>query len=119
MRERSAWLLGALFGWCVRRFHGSAGCVGVLLEPLGVHLGEVRPFGGDVVGREDGIDGTCREASVAVNALFRVDVELLLTFVDAVDRTLVDTCTVFDSDTWLSDDVSHQTLLIGRTAFKD
>jgi len=39
--------------------------------------------------RKDRVDGTLRNASAAIDALFRVDVELILTLVNAIDGTYV------------------------------
>src|SRR3954447_16893050 len=91
---------------------------GLLLagEVLGVLLDERLPLVGDLVLGEAGVDRAGLDAGVAVDALLRVDVELLDVVVvglvgrrvDAVDRTDLDARVVLLPDAGLGDDVGHE-----------
>src|SRR5918996_2565988 len=65
-------LLASLLGRSEGALHGAPGGVGMVLEPLRLALGVTRPLRGDGIRREDGVDGTGRQARVAVDALLRV-----------------------------------------------
>ena len=56
---------------------------------------------------EDGFDGTFGDASLAVDALFRVDVEHRFSLVETLDRTDNDAVGVFAVEARLGDDVGH------------
>src|SRR5437868_2304532 len=72
-----------LLARCEGALRGTAGSVGVLDEEGFVDLDEVLPLGRNVVARVDGVDGAGGKAGIAVDTLFGVDVEHLLTLVDA------------------------------------
>jgi hypothetical protein len=72
-----------------------------------VLLNVVRPFRGHVGVREDGRDRTLGLAGAAVDALVRVDVILVLAFIDAVHRTHLDAACVLGADARFSDHIWH------------
>src|SRR5690349_3822379 len=80
-----------------------------------VDLGEVRPLLGQLVLREDRVDGASLDARVAVDALLGVDVEHLDAVVvgivgrrvDAVHGADLDARVVLDADARLGDHVGH------------
>lgn len=72
----------------------------VLLDVLFQVRGHVRV-------NENRGDGTFRLAEPAVNAFIRVDVEHVVSFVNAVHRTNGHAGFVFDSDAGLCNDVRH------------
>src|SRR5687768_5368336 len=84
--QSSTLLLAAFLRGGLGALHRASGRIRVIHEPLRVELRERGPFGRHVVGREDGVHRARGQTSVAVHALLRVDEELLLTLVDAVDR---------------------------------
>jgi len=51
--------------------------------------------------------GTLWHASSAVNALVRMDVVLVLSFVDAVYGTDFYTSSIFDINAWFTDNIGH------------
>jgi hypothetical protein len=55
----------------------------------------------------DGIDRTFRDTGLTVDTLVRVDVEHLLIFIEALDRTHGDTIGVLAPETRLADNMSH------------
>jgi hypothetical protein len=63
---------------------------------------------GDVFFGEDGGYGTLRLAGAAIDALIRMDVELVRAFVDAVDWADVDAGAVLGVDACFGDDVRHR-----------
>src|SRR5574342_150837 len=72
-------------------------------------LGDVGfPLRRRVLFGEDRRHRTLRLARPAVDALVGMDIELVLSFIDAVHRTDIDTGAVFDVDAGLGDDVRHQ-----------
>ena len=81
--------------------------VGVVLR---VDLDIVRPLVRHLVVRKDGLNRTCRDAGTTINALVRMDVELLLRLelvfvlpgMDAIDRTDVNTGCVFRTNAGLT-----------------
>src|SRR5215211_5387181 len=86
---------------------------GAIGEPGRVDLRVARPFGRDLVLREDRVDRALRLARPAVDALVRVDEQLsvdALLLVDAVDRTDGDTGDIQHVDARLGDDVGHDAL---------
>src|SRR5262249_59803226 len=78
-----------------------------ILEELVVGRGVVLPLGRHVVLVEDRLDRADRLARPAVDTLVRMDVEHPVTFVDAVDRALLDAGLVEQIDAGFGDDVSH------------
>ena len=60
----------------------------------------------------DCVDGALGFANTAIDAFVRVDDEHVLAFVEAVDRTYLDTVHVLTFDTALVDDVRHLSLLL-------
>src|SRR3954465_13356990 len=86
-----------------------------VLEVLRVDLGEPLPLVGQLVLGEARVDRARLDAGVAVDALLRVDVELLHLVVvrvlrrrmDAVDRAHLDARVVLRADARLGDDVGH------------
>jgi hypothetical protein len=81
----------------------------VLFEEAAVLLDVPFPLRRYVVLGVDGIDGANGHAGVAVHALIGMYIELILTFVDAIDWAYIDTGTVLDVDAWLGDYVRHWT----------
>src|SRR4051812_1327089 len=85
------------------------------LEVLGVDVAEALPLVGQLVLGEARVDRARLDARVAVDALLRVDVELLDLVVvrlvgrgvDAVDRADLDARVVLRADARLGDDVGH------------
>ena len=81
----------------------------------GVLLGKVSPFFRQVVGGKDCRYRACGHAGAAVNALHRIDEQLIcgaetifvFLGVDAIDRTGVYTGGVLGADTGLCDNVGH------------
>ena len=65
---------------------------------------------------EDGLDRTDLGADAAVDTLVRVDEVLLgvVSRVDAVDWTDLDTAIVLDANTGLGNDIRHGTTLLAR-----
>lgn len=78
-----------------------------LVEEVHVIGVVVRPFLRDIVFIEDRLDGADRFAGTAVDAFVGMDVETAFTFLDAIDRTFVDTRLVLDIDARLRDHVGH------------
>src|SRR3954470_24251153 len=84
-------------------------------EVLRVLLREGVPLVGELILGEAGVDPACLDAGVAVDALLRVDVELLDVvvvrlvrgWVDAVHRADLDAGVVLLPDARLGDDVCH------------
>ena len=62
--------------------------------------------------RLDCVDGALGFANTAIDAFVRVDDEHILAFVEAVDRTYLDTVHILTFDTALVDDVSHLSLVL-------
>jgi hypothetical protein len=81
----------------------------------GVFFREVRPLLRQIVGGEDGRYRADRNAGAAVNALDRIDEQLIdcaeIAFVflrvDTVDRARIDTGVIFSADAGFSDYISH------------
>src|SRR5437867_9886024 len=97
----------ALLARSERALRGATGRIRVVDEELGVAGDVVLPFRRDVVPGEDGVHGAGGQAGVAVDALVRVDEQLLLALVDAVDRALVDAGAVLHPCARLADHVCH------------
>ena len=84
-------------------------------EELGVLLGEICPFFGEIVESKDGGYGADGDTGAAIDALDWIDIEHLLAFelwfvflgVDAIHRAGVDAGTILSSDTRFGDYVSH------------
>src|SRR5436305_3996951 len=113
-------------GRCMHRPTGGACAAGtgrmrpvepLLAEIVSVELRVLLPLVRQLVLSEAGIHRTCLDASVAVDALLRVDVEHLDALVlglirggmDAVDRADLDTRVVLGADAGLGDHVGHRT----------
>ena len=87
----------------------------------GVLCGEISPLLGQVVGREDGRNRAGWDACAAVDALDRIDEQLIglgvsgfvLFGVDAIDRTGVYTGGVLGADTGFCNDVCYLVILRG------
>jgi hypothetical protein len=62
---------------------------------------------------EDGADGAGWNTCATVNALVRVNVELVVAFVDALDGANLDAGAVFGSDAGLGNHMSHLLFLLG------
>jgi hypothetical protein len=73
-----------------------------------IHLEITFPFLGKIVLMEDGFHGAFRNACFTVNALFWVDVEHLIAFVEAFHGTYDHAIGVFTTWAGLSYDVSHE-----------
>jgi len=78
-----------------------------------VLLREVRPLVRYVCIGEDRLNRALRLTGAAVDALVRMDVELILTLVDAVDGAHLDATRVFRLDAGLGDDIRHGTNVSG------
>ena len=84
-------------------------------EVLGVLLRKMRPLLWQIILREDGGNRACRNARAAIDALDRIDEELIravvtvfiLLGVDAIDRTCVYTGGVLGADTGFCDYIGH------------
>jgi hypothetical protein len=69
---------------------------------------------------EDRIDGTFRNSRLAVNALVRIDIEHLLAFIEAFDRTYDNTICVLAGKARLGNDMGHRrSLLISKQVARD
>src|SRR5687768_1785477 len=79
----------------------------IVLEELLVELDEALPLIGRLVFREDRLDRAHGLARAAVDALVGVDEELVLAFVDAIDRAYLDAGLVLDADARLGDHIRH------------
>src|SRR5277367_918476 len=87
--------------------------------PVGVDWGVGLPFFGKVFQGKNGGNGTDRDAGTAIDALHRIDVQLLFGFVaffvfagvDTIHRANVNAGGIFCADTRLGDYVSHLHLL--------
>ncbi len=77
---------------------------------LSIERNVVRPFLEDFVLMEDGLHRTLRDTRPAVDAFFRIDVQHLLPFVEAVTGADGDAVGVFAPKTRLSNDHRHGTL---------
>jgi hypothetical protein len=62
----------------------------------------------------DRADGASWDASATVDALIRVNVELVVAFVDALDGANLDAGGIFGADAGLSDDVCHVGSSLGK-----
>jgi hypothetical protein len=69
--------------------------------------------GGHVFLWEDRADGASWDACAAINALVGVNVELVVTFVDAFHGANFDASAVLRADAGLGNDVCHDDLLLG------
>src|SRR5690606_31894110 len=125
-RSRGAWSGSGSGRWIVSQGaagRGSAGCValsagfgegrlllgdaGALRGEFGVQGRVVGPFARQVVFVENGLDRTFRDASFAVDALFRMDVEHRFAFVEALNRAHDHTIGVLTVETRLGNNVGH------------
>jgi hypothetical protein len=69
---------------------------------------KVTPFFGNILFYKNSVYRTSRDTRTAVNTFFRVDVKLVIRFINAGDRTHVHTGLVFDPDTGFTNDVRHE-----------
>jgi len=74
---------------------------------LGIELNELRPLARDACFREDGLNRAFRNARVAVNAVFRVDVKLVVVLVKAIARANDHAVRILAVPTGLTNDKSH------------
>jgi hypothetical protein len=81
--------------------------IGLKTEVRAVLGDERNLISGHVFLWEDGADGASGNASAAVNAFFWVNVELVVTLVDAFDGANFDAGGILRADTGLTNDVSH------------
>src|ERR687890_209889 len=86
----------------------------LLLEVVGGLGGVALHVFGDLVLGVDGLDRTLGFAGAAIDALFRVDHEVVAGVVDAVDRANLDTTLVLGADTRLRDHIGQKGLLSER-----
>jgi hypothetical protein len=85
-------------------------------EVLGIAFGESVPLLRQIVEGEDGRNRAHRNASTAVNTLYRIDIQQLLGRVsgliflgmNAVHRARIHACSVFGADARLSNHVGHK-----------
>src|SRR5262245_44066471 len=96
----------------------------LFFEPVGVYLNKVLPLLWRRRLLEDRFDRADRLASSTVDALLRIDIELvffleffLLVFgwMDAIDRTDIDTSGILHAYAGLSNDIRHLSFLLSRT----
>ena len=78
-----------------------------LLEVVLVFIDVARPLGRYVGVRKDRLNGALGLAGPAIDALVWVNVELIFTVINAVDRTNLDAAGVLGPDTRLDNDVGH------------
>jgi hypothetical protein len=96
-----------------------------LLEVIGIDRRKMLPLLGNIVFGEDGLDRARRLASSAINAFIRVYVEhfgrleirLVLSRVDAIDRTNIHTGRVLSPYAGLSNNVCHLRLSLLSNVF--
>jgi len=74
---------------------------------VSVDLDEVLPLVGDFIFHENGVHGAFGFAQAAVDALIRVNIELVVGFMDTVHRTDGDTGFIFDPDAGFGDHIWH------------
>jgi len=79
-------------------------------KPIFIYIQEFRPLIRKLVLMENGIYRTGIYAGSTVNALIRFNVELLFTFIDAIDGTGIDTGFILNTDTRLCNHISHSTI---------
>jgi hypothetical protein len=90
---------------CQRSFWlGDRGCFD---SHFSIQLDEVAPFVGHLVVAEDCFDRALRSARIAVDALFRVDIEHLITLVKAITRAYSDAIGILAAKTGGGHDVGH------------
>jgi hypothetical protein len=75
--------------------------------PIGIDLGETRPFGREFVFRKDGFDGTFGNASVTVNAGLGVNYQHVIVQVERFDRTNQSTISIATVHAGFGNDVGH------------
>jgi hypothetical protein len=76
---------------------------------------ECRLIGRNVLFWEDRADRTGWDASATVDALVRVNVKLVVAFVNAFDGANFDAGRIFGADAGLSNDVGHVGSSLGKT----
>lgn len=84
-------------------------------KEISVFLGEIGPFIGKIVSGEDSRNRAHRHTGTTIDALYRVNIEHFLALelfriffgMNAVDRTSVDTGSIFGSDARFGNYVSH------------
>jgi hypothetical protein len=87
---------------------------GVAVENLLVFLSETFPLRGDILFRENGGHRTLRFTGPTIDAFVRMDVELVFSFIDAIDGTDVDTSPVLYANTRFSNHIRHVVRLLFR-----
>ena len=93
-------------------FLQDGGLAGVFDAPgfSGVEFGVCLKFCGDVPFGVNGFDGTFGDAGSAINAIFRVNEQLVVQLVKAGDRANLHTIGEFAPDTFIGNDVCHSEL---------
>jgi hypothetical protein len=81
-------------------------------ENVPVQGDEALPLIGGILFREDRGDGALRLARAAIDAFVRLNEQLVLAFIYAIDGTDVDAGPVLHVDAWLGDDVRHVILRV-------
>jgi hypothetical protein len=92
---------------------GSSGRVGIL-EHFSIDLDVLLQVRRHVFFREDRGDRALRLTGAAIDALVRVDIELLGSFIDAVDWTHIDTRAVLGIFAGFGYDVGHLIPVLGN-----
>ena len=85
-----------------------------LLEVVCVLLSVGGPLARHVGVWEDCLNWTLGFTRSTVDAFVRMDIKLILTLVDAVDRTDFNATRVLSLDAWFGDDVGHGSCWSGR-----
>jgi hypothetical protein len=86
---------------------GAFAVQGLESEMNAVLGGKARPFAWQVLFWENSTDRASWDASATINALVRVNVELVVAFVNTFNWANFDAGTVFGSDAGLCNDMSH------------
>ena len=81
-----------------------------MFEDVAIDLDELAHISGDVFLREDRGYRALGLAGAAIDALVRVNEELLLPLINAIDGADIDARLVFDADARFNDDVRHDEL---------
>ena len=81
------------------------------LGHLGIQGNELALISGNIIFKENRLDGTFMEASIAINAFIWVNVEHLFAIPKTVARANDDAVRVFAAKAILGDDVGHFVLL--------
>ena len=81
------------------------------IEELSIDLFKLAPLLRNIIFVIDGLNRADWLAGATVHTLIGLDVEHPITFIDAVDGTLLDTGLVLDVDTRKRDHICHKNLL--------